>query len=65
VIADLFRLHVRKNGIDRREAGNMRMPPENPARPAAAEPGPRRKPDNPGTPKKTPQTPGFQTDLFG
>ena len=51
VIADLFRLHVRKNGLDRPTLGKMQMP--------------RRKPDEVVTPKKTPKIPDFQTDLFG
>ena len=54
LVADLFRLHVRKNGLDKPAPGNMRMP--------------RRKPEEAVTAKKTTKitdSPDFQTDLFG
>lgn len=38
VIADLFRLHVRKNGLDRGEPGNMRVPRKKEVREDAANP---------------------------
>lgn len=38
IIADLFRLHVRKNGLDRGEPGNMRVPRKKEVREDAANP---------------------------
>lgn len=67
VIADLFRLHVRKNGLDRPMPGNTRMPPRRAGAPAGRGPmqGPRRMPDDATTARKAPEIPDFQTDLFG
>jgi DNA repair photolyase len=62
VIADLFRLHVRKNGLDRPPAGSMRMPRRKvPEGRKAQAPRPQRVPERPESGKKPP----FQTDLFG
>lgn len=55
VIADLFRLHVRKNGLDRAAPGNMRIPRKMSR--AEMRPEDRR-------PKKVSE-PQIQTDLFG
>jgi DNA repair photolyase len=54
VISDLFKLHVRKNGLDRGEPGNMRIPRTQPNRAAF-----------PPLALEKVKKPEIQTDLFG